>query len=373
MRGLAFSFTLIAACAGDPPKNNPVDVDAGVDAPPLIVGQRVSGKAMDYFGNVAMADSTVSTDGIDPPKTATTILDGTWALDDVPTGSKVFLSVAHLNYRTTRNVATTVADVPVVQDAYLMSVADVTRQYTTLGLTPTGGRAFLAAELQLANGMPLEGIPLANITLVDALDQPVPGVIGPHFFGLAGDIDPLLLTATAFAAPVGTPLRSRVAFLDLPPGNYTLKVTAPNGQGIDTIVLSTVTATADGAVLALSGGAGGGMGGAVTDPKFAVDVYPRLQRAALGGVGCANCHTLGGPGAILIFDKPAAEVLALMLPAAPLGRIDTVTPASSMLLTKPLYEPLGALPDGHPNATFLDINDPDYKLILLWITNGLKP
>ena len=43
-----------------------------------------------------------------------------------------------------------------------------------------------------------------------------------------------------------------------------------------------------------------------------------------------------------------------------------------MLLTKPLYEP-PPLIQNHPNATFIDINDPDYKLFMLWISNGLKP
>ncbi len=367
MRYLACSLFLFA-CAGDAPKGIDPTVDAATDAPPAAsVGQRVSGKAMDYFGAVALPEATVTTDGIDPQMTATSAADGAWALADVPTGSKVFLSVTHTSYRPTRNVATTVVDTAVVQDVYVMSVADVTRQYTTLGVPPAAGKAFLAAELQLDNGSPIEGIPLANVVLVDALNQPVPDVLGPVFFGAAGDIDPALLAATAFTG------RSRVAFLDLPPGTYTLKVTFPNGAAGDKTVSTSVTATADGAVLGLAGGlVPGGPGGNVLDPKFEGEIYPRLQKAALGGLGCANCHTLGGPGAVIKFDDPAATVLANLLPAAPGGRIDTVTPADSLLLTKPLYE-LAPLPQNHPNATFLDINDPDYKLFLLWITNGAKP
>jgi hypothetical protein len=42
------------------------------------------------------------------------------------------------------------------------------------------------------------------------------------------------------------------------------------------------------------------------------------------------------------------------------------------LLKRPLYEAPPA-PQDHPNATFLDVNAPDYKLFLLWITNGAKP
>ncbi len=367
MRYLALPLFLIA-CAGEAPNGVTPDVDAGPDdaAPPAAVGQRVSGKAMDYFGNVAMTDATVTTDGIDPQKTAQSAIDGAWALDDVPTGSKVFLSVTHTSYRPTRNVATSVVDVPVLQDVYVMSIPDVNRQYVSLGKSPTAGKAFLAAEMQLENGTPIVGIPLANVVLVDALNQPVPGVLGPTFFGAVGDIDPALTTATAFNG------KSRVAFLDLPPGTYTLKVTFPDGAGEKTVTTN-VTATADGAVLGLAGGLVPGAGGGnIVDPKFAVDIYPRLQKAALGGLGCANCHTLGGPGAILKFDEPAATVLANLLPAAPNGRVDTVTPANSLLLTKPLYEIPPAI-QNHPNATFLDLNDPDYKLFLLWITNGLKP
>ena len=43
-----------------------------------------------------------------------------------------------------------------------------------------------------------------------------------------------------------------------------------------------------------------------------------------------------------------------------------------MLLKRPLYEQPPAAQD-HPNATFIDTNDADYKLFLLWITNGAKP
>jgi hypothetical protein len=359
MRHLVYSLIFVG-CAGQPPQNDLPDAGGDVDAPAAPVGQNISGSVLDYFGNVSMPDSTIATDGIDPQQTTISIADGSWLLENVPTGSKVFLSVSHASYRPTRNVATTVADLPVVQDVHVMSNQDVTNQYTLLGRTPTGGRAFLAADLQLPDGLPLEGIPLENIVLVDELDQPVPNILGPVFFGEAGVIDPALLTATAFNG------RSRVAILDVPPGTYTLKVT----DAAQAIVSTSVTAVADGATLALSKGALPG-GGNVTDPGFAADIYPRLQRAALGGTGCANCHTAGGPGAILILDTPAADVLASLLPPAPNGRIDTTTPANSLLLSNPLYEP--APPQNHPNATFLDVNDPDYKLILLWITNGLKP
>ncbi|MEJ7598600.1 MAG: hypothetical protein WKG01_11885 [Kofleriaceae bacterium] len=367
MRQLLFltTFTILAGCAGKAPgdQNPPDDPDSGIDTPPAAAGVRVSGKAMDYFTAVVLEASTVATDGIDPQKTATSVADGTYALDDIPIASSLYLSATHTNYRLTRNMPTTVADQPVLQDVYVLSIPDIQRQYVTGGFgAPTAGQAFLAAELKNDLGAPLEGIPLANITLLDDAGLPVIGTKGPLFFGANGDVDPALLTATAFQG------RSRVALFDLPPGTYSLKVTYPDGAGIPKDALAPVTATADGAVLAATGGmlAGGGN----LDPTFAIDIYPRLQKAALGGLGCANCHTAGGAGAVLPYDDLPATVLANM--QARLGVLDLATPANSLLLTKPLYEP-PPTPQNHPNATFLDINDPDYKLFLRWITNGAKP
>jgi hypothetical protein len=360
MRRLLLPIALFA-CAGKAPEENP-GPDAPVDEVPL--GPKVSGKVMDYFGAVALDGSTVATDGIDPPKAATSEADGSYALDDFPVGSKVFFSVSRPDYRPTRNVATSVVDADVEQDIYVMSVADVTRQYTTLGLTPTAGRAVFAVELQRNNGTPLVGVPLEDFLLVDALDQPVPG-IRTVFFG-ALDVDPDLLESTAVDG------RARLAILDVPPGAYSLQVTILDGEGNPRTLSTSLAALADGATLGVLGGIGGaGGGGGNPDPSFAADVYPRLQRAALGGLGCANCHTAGGVGAVLVLDAPAADVLASLMPPAPGGRIDSLAPVESMLLTKPLYEL--EPPQDHPNATFLDTNDPDYRLILRWISNGLKP
>ena len=365
MRHLAISL-LVVGCAGSPPPNAGGDVDAGADAP-AVVGPKLSGKTMDYFGNVALADSTVTTDGIDPPMTATSAVDGAYELLNVPPSGLVILNAARPEYRPTRNVAIPVAEVDVVQDIYQLSVIDVNRQYTTaLGRLPVAGLAFVAVELQRNNGTPLEGVPLADVVLVDALDQPVPNVT--YVFMGQTDVDPTILQSTAVNG------RARVALLDVPPGAFTLKVTTLNGMGQPQILTTPIAAIADGATLGKIGGmtpGGGGGSGNITDPLFSVDIYPRLQRVALGGIGCANCHTLGGQGAILILDDGAATVLARLNPPAANGRLDTITPANSMLLTKPLYELTP--PQDHPNATFLDINDDNYKHFLLWIQNGLKP
>jgi len=357
------------ACAGKAPHSQgtepdaPADTDAGVDGPTTVTSAAVSGKTIDYFGNVNMKSADLASDGLDPQLTATSSgTDASYSLD-VPVGSKLYVVASKTGYRPTRSTPIKVADMPVAQDIYAMTTTDVNRQYTTLGKTPTAGTAVIIADMRMANGMPVTGIAPTGVQLLDATNTPVTLTIPPTFIGSAGDVDPALTTATAY----GTPARSRVMLLDVPVGNYTLAVTYPGTAG--NITDNTpITTTADGAVLALSGGmmapAGGG-----TDPHFAQDIYPRLQRAADGGLGCANCHTAGGAAAVLPYDADADTVLANMRTA---NVINATTPAMSLFLMRPLYEQ-PPTPQDHANATFLDVNDPDYKLFLLWITNGTKP
>ena len=385
MRSTSFlASLLLVGCAGqapgiagDPDAALPtVDAAPTPDGPAVDVGQRISGKAMDYFTNLPVDAAMVSTDGISPALMATAGTDGAYALDHVPTGSKLFLSAIRTNYKLTRNVATTVAATPVLRDAYLIAGNDLKRQYTSVGLpAPVAGdgKAFVEVELRMLDGTPLVGIPITNIKLLDALNAPVT-IAGTYFIGANGDTVPnpappaTPLVATAYVFPAGTPSRSRVALLGVPAGTYTLSVTYTPAAGPDVVETSTISTTADAAILAQTGGTT--MTTGPTDPTFGADIYPRLQKAGSGGLGCANCHTAGGTGAVLQYDLPAATVLANMKAIA--GVINLTTPASSLLLVRPLYEQ-PPTPQDHPNATFIDINDPDYKLFLLWITKGAKP
>ena len=361
----------IVGCAGNAPSNpnggddTPMPDASMPDAPPAPVVQKLSGKTMDYFTpNTPMDLVTLASDGVTPPMSTMSATGGLYSIDSVPTGSKVFFTLTRTNYRPTRNAPVSILAADVVKDLYIATIADINRQYATAGKPVTAGKAFFAAELQRDNGMPLTGIAPTDVVLLDANNAPVT-VAGTYFFGTNGDIDPAAITSAAF----GTPPRVRVAMLDAPPGSYTLKVTYPNGQGGTKTLLTPVTFVADGATLALAGGGmpgGGGGGTTITNPKFTTDIYPKLQKASSGGLGCANCHTLGGPaGNVLKFDLGAQGTLDAM--KAIIGVLDLTTPANSLFLTKPLYEPA---PYNHPNATFVDINDPDYKLILLWIQQG---
>ncbi|HLL25702.1 MAG TPA: hypothetical protein VK427_26375, partial [Kofleriaceae bacterium] len=49
-------------------------------------------------------------------------------------------------------------------------------------------------------------------------------------------------------------------------------------------------------------------------------------------------------------------------------RVNTTTPAASLILTKPLREE----PPNHQTATFQNAQDPDYLKLLVWISEGAK-
>jgi hypothetical protein len=361
-----------AGCVGKAPPNgnNPDaaggggDDDAGGGSGSAVTQQVVSGKVMDYFTGAALAATAVTTDGLTPAAAATSGADGSYTLT-IPVGSKLFATTSRGNYRTTRSAVITVTDQPVTQDLYAAASADVARQFSSVGVAQTTG-TIIAAEIQKNNGDPYAGLPLTAFTLVDSANAPVPGISGPFFFGAVGDLDLAVTTSTAY----GTPPRVRVAFLNVPAGTFTLNTAFTDGMGNPKINSTTIIVDAGGATLALNGGLSGGTAATtVTDPTFATDIYPRLQTAAKGGLGCANCHTANGPAAVLPYDGTPDVTLAAIKAAA--GVINLTTPAASLFLTNPLYEITP--PQNHPNATFLDVNDTNYKLFLLWITNGTKP
>lgn len=363
---LALSFGA-AACVGDPPANVGDDVDAGDDvdgsADPVLLS--VSGKTVDYFTGAALDNVLLATEGMTPAASGSSGTDGSYELR-VPPGSVFYAAATRANYRPTRSAPIRITDQSLMMtDLLLVSLNDSRRQYTSLGLTPTAGRAVLFGLLLRNNGTPLEGVPLADITLVDGQQAPVG--LGPYFFGANGDLvsNATLAVSTAFGG------KARVGFLDVPPGTYSLEVkyTAGGGGGGGTPEIRTykipVEAVADGATLAQTGGGDDDMSPPMGARTFTTDIHPRLQKAALGGLGCANCHTAGGVAAILPFDLPVADAHAAII-----GRPGVVNPpataATSLLLTKPLYED----PPNHPNATFLTTLDPDYVVIMEWIQQG---
>jgi hypothetical protein len=339
------------------------------DAPPAATID-VSGKTMDYFTALAMPSATYTTDGMTPAMSGTSGADGSFTLANVPPASSFYVLVSGdaANYYPTRNDAVTVTDKSVMTNLYAVTMNDMKRQYSTVGLTRTTGTGMSIITLVRNNGTPLEGVKPTDITLTDAAGKPVVGFQGPYFFGPNGDI----MTIATLAVSTAYNGSARTAILDLPPGSYTLNVSYPNAAGTIMTMTVPIMSAADSVTLlstahAVAPGAGTGGGGA-TPLSFATDVYPMLQRAALGGQGCANCHNATALAGGLAYDGPAATVYSKIM-ATP-NVVVVATPATSMLLSMPLYE---TPPDLHPNATWLTNLDPAYVKIMKWISQGAKP
>jgi hypothetical protein len=342
---------------------------ANPDAPPEQVALKVSGVTTDYFGGIALPATAYATDGMTPAISGTSGPDGSYTLIGVPPASSFYVSITAGDlFRPTRNDAIVVKDVSLTTNVYAVSKVDTQRQYSTLGKAPTAGTAALIAELRKNDGTPLTGVAIADVSLVDAAGKPAPGAIGPFFFGKDGDV----VDNNVLVQSIDVNGKARVAFLDVPPGAWMLQVNYNNDAvpPVAKTMLVPATTIADGVTLVSTGhgdATGTGTGGGGQALTFTADVYPLLQRAAQGGQGCANCHnaiTLAGG---LAYDGAAADVYTKVM-AAP-GVVVVATPATSKLLTMPLYE---VPPDTHPNATWLTTADPAYLKILDWITAGAK-
>jgi hypothetical protein len=368
---LGLGWVMLVGCPGSAPpdQNDFADANIGIDGSTQGSGSaagvvKVSGKVFDYFTGDPVAAAAVTTDGLTPALAVISGADGAYSME-VAVSSKLFADTSHANFRTSRSTIITVADVDLPQDLYALASADVTRQFSSVGVAPSSG-TIVAIDLQMDNGTPFAGLPLTAITLVDPNNAAVAGVAGPFFFGSAGDLDLAVVTSTAY----GTVPKTRAAFLNVPPGSYTVITTFNDGAA--RTYKTPIIVDAGGATITLSGGANANLTAVSTvlDPSFATDIYPRLQKASAGGLGCGGCHTANGLAAVLPYDNvdPAVTLAAIKAAA---GVINLTTPATSLFLTNPLYETTP--PQNHPNATFLDVNDPNYKLFLLWITNGTKP
>lgn len=358
--GLALS-ACVGTVGGTQQQGQPDARPGGTPDAPGAAAINVTGMTMDYFGAVALPSSSYTTDGMTPALSGQSGPDGSFTLANIPPASSFYVSVTGgTNYLATRNDAIRVTDTSVQQNLYAVSKIDCQRQYVSLGITPPTGQALLIGDLRKNNGTPYEGIKATDITLVDANGAPVPGVQGPYFFGPNGDVVSLATIAVSTTYNGS----ARVAYLSVPPGNWMLKVAYTDGQGNpQTFIVPSMT-TADGVTL-VSTGHDGGTGQTAGNLTFTKDVYPLLQRAALGGQGCANCHNGTELAGGLAYDGPAGDVYAKIMGTA--GVVDKLAPAKSMLLTMPLYE---NPPDLHPNATWLTMQDPAYMTVMQWISQG---
>jgi hypothetical protein len=388
------SAAALAACVGQVGPSGGEDAAPGpADAGPEHPAYRLSGNIHDYSELDALANTAVTTLGLQPAISATSDPTGAYVIENVPPGSAFFVSVmpSGTTYRPTINPSVAMVSGDVVLDLEAISAVYAQRQNATVGLPLAPMTSIVIAELVKPDGSPWEGVAMDALAIEpDGGGTPVG--IGPYFVGTNGDVDPLLATSTAFNG------RARAVFLNVPPGSYTLFARGTGGGGMmggdagvpdaglpgpdaapaDAGPLPDVVVLASGALIAASdmtvNGAtlvrlakigGGGMGGGEVGPQsFEPDIYPLLQKASQGGQGCASCHTAGGPAALLIMNDGAAAVRERLLNTP--NVVNLLVPTDSLLLTKPLYES----PPNHPNATWLDMTDPAYIKVHAWITQG---
>ena len=177
----------------------------------------ISGTTRDYYANSALPG--VVLDWEDPlGLTVTSSGTGAYQITNVMENDILFITGSLTNYRPTRNEPVIPGTSNVTVDEFVVSTADAARQYTTLSLTRTPGRADVYVTLVDPTGQPHVNIPLADIVIADTADNAVG--LGPFVFGSAGDVVPqtTLTVTTAFNS------RSRVAFLNVPVGRHELRV-----------------------------------------------------------------------------------------------------------------------------------------------------
>jgi hypothetical protein len=242
---LAAATMTAMSCGGGVGGNNGSgddDDDGGTPTPSIV---EISGTTLDYFTGSAVASALFGTEGLDPEVGGASDGGGLFSLA-VPSNATFRLRVSGVSgYRATsgHEVVTESAGITDIE-APLVATADLARQYSALGLSATAGRGAAFLELWDPAGAPLEGIPLADIVLLDSADNPVAGTFGPYFFGTGGDlVDGATLSASAAFGG-----RARAGFLDVPPGDLHATVTWSSG-GTVVVVPLPVRIPSDGVAL----------------------------------------------------------------------------------------------------------------------------
>ncbi len=326
--------------------------DGNGDGDGDVTTYRVSGTVVDFVTGEALAGSaTISVNGITPAPTVS-VSGADFTIEGVPNNS-VFnmLAGSPPEYRSTYNVATTVeADdvngvtLSVVSEAYL---SDLTSGFN---VNIGAGSTILISQLIDESGIPQAGIPSS------AFDLP-PSVLGPFFLDENRQPSPNLNATSSSGF---------VVLFDVPTGLFSVAASVDSGYTM-TMPESPTAATA--ATLAEIVVVQGEAPEIPVNVSFNNDVAPIFELR-----GCVNCHDGGGIGKDLGSlhlngedNKMYKELVLEMSPTHGVPRVDVLDPANSLMLTMPSRE---VPADNHPNITFASPTDPDYQIILAWITEG---
>lgn len=331
------------------PDGSTPGTDGGTPLPTLV---SVSGQVVDFQTGAPLQSATISTSGVTPAPAAT-MSGASFMLTGVEPNSVFYLIASSApDYPSTYQSALTVqtSDVNGVQaqavkTTYLSSLASAFKASTA------SDHGTLIVQVVDGNGAPEANVPAAALVPTGAT-----GAQGPFF--LDANKQPA-------AAATATSASGYVVYFQVPAGSVSFGsgstyqasgAAAPIGAG--TVTLASVKLTQGTTPPA--------------QPKnvsFATQIVPIFMRR-----GCVNCHSGNGPGrnlgsltldaSIVIDYRNVAQDIS---PTYKTTRVDLKDPAKSLILTMPGYE---TPPDPHPTVVFASTSDPDYQLILAWITQG---
>lgn len=198
----------------------------------------LTGQVQDYFTAAALPGVAL-TWSTGPGVTSTA--GGAYQINNLMETQILFISGTIANYKVTRNEPVVLGTSSATADLGVVAVADANRQYTAVGTTAIAGRTMVIVNLRNAALQAHTGIPIADIVIKDTLDNSIG--IGPFVFGSAGDI----VTSATLNVTTEFNGRARVAFLNVVPGTYTLRVAYTDGT--PQVKTAQVVAVADGVTL----------------------------------------------------------------------------------------------------------------------------
>ena len=348
-----FAPLIVVACVGTSGgSGDPSDPGGGDPADPTTGSLSVSGSVKDLETDLPVQGSaTIITDGL-VPAPQVTVTGADYLIEGVlPHSVFNLLASAPPTHRGTYNAAVEVleddlagVDVTVVSETFLQLLALVFEESDAGGI--------ILARAVDASGAPYEGLPATAI-------EPPTGARGPYFLDDRRQPDPTLTETSA---------SGYIVFFGVAPGVVGVRAAADANYTLtmaDSPVASTTVTLGD---ILVGEGAAPPL---PTNVSFSMQVAPIFQMR-----GCTSCHDGGGIGKDLgdlhlngamhpMYDEVAVE----LSPRFGVTRARPDAPEMSLLLTMPSRE--GA-PDSHPTVVFSSATDPDFLMILAWITEGAR-
>jgi hypothetical protein len=193
----------------------------GFDCPPVPAGLSASGSVLDYWTLSPVTDVLVIS--LTPALIDISDAGGQFFLEGFDPNSSILIKASRApDYRQTNNVENFISNESLDVDIFTTGESDLARQFASVTIVEQQDMAIVIAEMRDSDGLPLEGIPIADVSLTD--DAMLPIGDGPYYFGIMGDIvDPAVLNVSAAFGGRG----ARVAFLNVPLGPATLSILLP--------------------------------------------------------------------------------------------------------------------------------------------------